>query len=100
MKKPEINAQLPQPRSLDRTGGSASQGSDDIPDDLGSQHVQRESRELQSLDPDPVKLADGKPGRQFFNQASGGDKKGLPQTPGKVTPEDWKPNFADKWPWE
>src|SRR5215469_12751764 len=79
-KQPNLSTQLMSQSGMSMPGGMKSQMSKQPVSGRGKGFAAMENALLKSGKPNPKKVTAGKPGRQFFNQAAGGDATGLPKT--------------------
>lgn len=86
MLKPNVSAQLMSQMGMGRPGGMASRASQSVSPSTGSKFAAMQSTLLKGQKPDPKKTGAGKPGRQFFTKAAGGDAGGLKKVRGTITP--------------
>lgn len=98
MMKPNIAAQLGSQMGMGRPGGMTSKVSTPVMGGTpGKGFAALENALLKGPKPNPKKLAKGKAGRQFFNQAAGGDETdNTMKVPGTVTSNPSALNMAQQ----
>ena len=100
-----VRSQLASQMGLGRPGGAASRGSNPASSTKGSNFAALENALLKKgvkKPADAKKVTAGKPGRQFFNQASGGDSalskpssdKAIKSQPGGPLQGAWARNYS------
>jgi hypothetical protein len=103
--KPQVASQLMSQMGLGRTGGAASKGSTPVSKSKGANFSALENALLKKgvkKPADAKKVSGGGPGRQFFNQASGGDSslgkpssdKKISSQPGSSLKGAWSRNYS------
>lgn len=72
--KPQVNSQLMSSMGMGRLGGASSKASTPVPASTGKGFAAMEQTLLKAGAKNPKAVTKGKPGRQFFTKAAGGDK--------------------------